>query len=96
MDYLKKAATLAPDEAHYSYVYGIGLNSMQRPGEAISFLENALKIHPYDQEILYALTTLNIEQANAEKAEKYARRLVESYPEDPNYQNILQTLQNLK
>ncbi len=96
MDYLKKAATLAPEEAHYSYVYGIGLNSMQRPGEAISFLENALKIHPYDQEILYALTTLNIEQANAEKAEKYARRLVESYPEDPNYQNILQTLQNLK
>lgn len=96
MDYLKKAAELAPNEAHYSYVYGIGLNSMQQPGEAISFLEKALKDHPYDQEILYALTTLNIEQANAEKAEKYARKLVESYPNDPNYQQLLQRLENLR
>ena len=31
----------------YSYVYGIGLNSTQKPKEAITFLESALKNHPY-------------------------------------------------
>lgn len=96
MKYLKNAAILAPEEAHYSYVYGIGLNSMQQPDKAIAFLVSALKDHPYDREILYILTTLNIEQENRADAENYASKLIEYYPKDPNYQQLITFLNELK
>jgi len=92
MVYLKKAADLAPDEAQYSYVYGIGLNSENKPEEAITFLESALKNHPFNRDILYSLTTINIEQQNLDAARKYAEILVKNYPNDQNYIQILDYL----
>ncbi len=96
MKYLENAARLAPEEAHYSYVYAIGLNSMQKPLEAIDFLEGALQHHPYDREILYVLTTLNVEQGNSSGALSYATKLVEYYPADPNYVQLLEYLEGLR
>jgi predicted CXXCH cytochrome family protein len=96
MVYLEKAASLSPEESHYSYVYGIGLNSIQKSAEAIKFLESALENHPYDREILYGLTTLNIEQGDLDKALKYINTLVENYPADPSYRQLLNQLEGLK
>lgn len=92
MEYLKKAAELAPEVAQYSYVYGIGLNSMEKPGEAISFLKAALVNHPYNRDILYALTTIHMEQEQQETAKEYARKLLEYYPNDQNYRQVLDYL----
>ena len=94
MTYLQKAAALAPEVAQYSYVYGIGLNSRGEPEQALSFLESALENHPYNRDILYVLTTINIEQGNLEKAREYAVRLVGYYPDDQNYRQVIQYLEN--
>jgi Tfp pilus assembly protein PilF len=94
MTYLQKAAELAPEVAQYSYVYGIGLNSRGEPGRALTFLESALNNHPYNRDILYVLTTINIEQGNIAKAREYAASLVEYYPGDQNYRQVMQYLEN--
>ncbi|MGC9342640.1 MAG: tetratricopeptide repeat protein [Bacteroidales bacterium] len=91
-EYLRQAALLAPDDPHYSYVYGIALNSMKKPQEAINFLESALQRHPWDREILFILTTLNFEQGNIQKSRDYARQLSEYYPEDPEVQQLMNSL----
>lgn len=96
MIYLEKAAKLAPEVAQYSYVYGIGLNSMKQAKKAIAFLESALGRHPYNRDILYALTTINIEQENIKQAREYANRLVDSYPEDQNYKQVLDYVNGLE
>lgn len=89
MVYLKNAALQAPEVAQYSYVYGIGLNSLKQTIEAVSFLEASLKQHPFDRNILYALTTISIEQEDLTKASLYAKKLVEFYPADDNYRQVL-------
>ncbi|MFC2080028.1 tetratricopeptide repeat protein [Bacteroidota bacterium] len=92
MVYLEKAANLAPEIAQYSYVYAIGLNSSE-PEKALTFLETVLETHPYNRDILYTLTTINIEQQNLAKAKEYAKQLVENYPADQNYQQVLDYLE---
>ncbi|MCF8225227.1 MAG: tetratricopeptide repeat protein [Bacteroidales bacterium] len=92
MAYLEEAADLAPGVAQYSYVYGIGLNSRGEAGKAITFLESSLQNHPYNRDILYALTTINLEQNHTAKALEYIQRLVEYYPEDQNYRQVLEYL----
>ena len=92
MVYLKKAAEEAPEIAQYSYVYGIGLNSLGNPQEALVFLTDALEQHPYNRDILYALTTINMEQDKLKEAREYALKLTEYYPEDQNYKQVLEYL----
>jgi tetratricopeptide (TPR) repeat protein len=94
MVYLKNAATSDPSDAQYSYVYAIGLNSQNQPLEALKVLVEALKIHPYDRNILYSLATISMENGKREDARGYAEKLVESYPEDGNYQQLLSMFSN--
>ncbi len=83
-----------PNDPHYSYVYAIGLNSQQQPGKALKVLEEALVKHPYDRNILYSLATISSETGEIEDARRYAVKLVENYPEDANYQQLLTYLSN--
>jgi len=94
MDYLKNATTHDPSDPHYSYVYAIGLNSQNQPLEALKILEEALVLHPYDRNILYSLATISMENGKREDARVYAEKLVESYPEDTNYQQLYSMLSN--
>jgi len=94
MTWLKNATTLDSSDPHYSYVYAIGLNSQNQPLEALKVLEEALLRHPFDRNILYSLATISMENGKLEDALGYARKLVEYYPEDPNYQQILGMLSN--
>ena len=43
LTYLKQAATLAPDNARYQYVYAVGLHSAGHTREALQITRNALK-----------------------------------------------------
>ena len=94
MIYLENATRHDPDDPHYSYVYAIGLNSQQKPMEALEMLKAAVKQHPYDRNILYALTTISMENGMSEEAFIYAEKLVEYYPDDPNYQQVRNILSN--
>ena len=92
--YLKHAAEQDPDDPHYGYVYAIGLNSQGKPLEALAFLKNALERHPYDRDILYSLTTISMENGYYDEAKGYAEILVENYPQDASYQQLIGVLSN--
>jgi len=62
--------------------------------EALKVLKEAVKKHPYDRNILYALTTISMENGLQQEALTYAEKLVEYYPEDANYQQVLGALSN--
>ncbi len=62
--------------------------------EALKVLKEAVKEHPYDRNILYSLTTISMENGLQQEALAYAEKLVEYYPEDPNYQQVLSVLSN--
>jgi hypothetical protein len=49
-------------------------------------------MHPYDRDILYSLATISMENGMDEAALVYARSLVENYPQDANYQQLLTIL----
>jgi tetratricopeptide (TPR) repeat protein len=89
MRHLKRAFELAPEDMTFGYVYGLGLNSLGKPNEALRVLEETLKAHPYDQSVLLALVTINREQGRPRAAQGYAAQLVELYPENPEYRQLL-------
>jgi len=95
MLHLEKATLLEPDNARFSYVYGVGLYSEGKQNEAIVYLESALRKNPWDRDILFSLSTFNQEQANIKSAIEYAKKLVEYYPQDKDYRDLLDYLQNL-
>jgi len=51
---LERAASLAPDQPHFAYVYAVGLHSARRDKEAIE----VLKKHPEDKESRSLLESL--------------------------------------
>jgi tetratricopeptide (TPR) repeat protein len=95
MEHLKYAAELEPENARFAYVYGVGLYSGENYNEALKFLESALQKNSYDRDILFALASYNQEQGNLTVARNYARKLVEYYPQDQNYRQLLDYLQSL-
>jgi predicted CXXCH cytochrome family protein len=94
LGYLKDAARYDPDDPQYVYVYAIGLNSQQQPREALKILKEAIGRFPYDRNILYSLVTISMENGLNEDALNYANKLMEYYPEDPNYQQLYSILSN--
>jgi tetratricopeptide (TPR) repeat protein len=92
MKFLEQAASLDPQNARYAYVYGVGLHSTGAKQEAVDYLENALPENPFDRDLLYSLSTFNQELGNRKEALKYAGQLVEYYPSDQNYQQLIQYL----
>ncbi|WP_198263792.1 tetratricopeptide repeat protein [sulfur-oxidizing endosymbiont of Gigantopelta aegis] len=92
---LAKAAILAPENPHYSYVYGIAMNSYQRPEEALDILQQALLRHPIDRPILNALVAINQDNNHFLEAISYAEQLLVLEPENPDYQALTQHLKIL-
>ena len=52
---LRQAAELDPDQARYTYVDAVALNSTGRKDEAIDTLKESLTRHPNDRDTLMAL-----------------------------------------
>jgi tetratricopeptide (TPR) repeat protein/ssDNA-binding Zn-finger/Zn-ribbon topoisomerase 1 len=75
MPALAKAARLAPGNSRYVYVYAVALHSMGNIKKAISTLEQALQLHPYDRQIMAALVSFYQDAGEIDKARKLAERL---------------------
>jgi Flp pilus assembly protein TadD len=90
---LARAASLAPDRAHFAYVYGVALNSAGRKREAIAVLENARVRHPDDRELLFGLAVFNRDAGDRAAALRFARLLVKSNPDDSEARALLESLQ---
>ena len=94
MQFLGQAARLEPENARYAYVYGVGLHSTGKQQDAIKFLEESLVENPYDRDLIYSLATFSQEAGNRDKAIGYAQKLIDYYPSDPSYQQLLQVLRS--
>ena len=92
LEHLKKAAGLAPHTARFAYVYAIGLHSQKKSQDALAVLQDALERFPYDRDILFSLASINRDLGQIEIAHEHAVKLVDYFPEDPNYQQFEQQL----
>jgi Flp pilus assembly protein TadD len=76
LEELSRAVKLAPENARYAYVYGIALHSAGQSETAVAVLQSAHQRHANDQEILFALATINRDRGNLAKARKWAAELL--------------------
>jgi tetratricopeptide (TPR) repeat protein len=86
------ATRLDPGNARFSYVYAIALTDAGQTGAAIKTLQGNLTQHPYDRDSLAALVSLCDQAGKSLDALKYAQRLYELDPENPQVRQMLKTL----
>jgi Flp pilus assembly protein TadD len=91
---LAKAAALQPDNARYSYVYAVALNSTGHTDGAIAVLEQAHQKRPADRQVLEGLISFERDKGNLPTAISYAQELVRLAPADPGAQAMLAQLQS--
>jgi tetratricopeptide (TPR) repeat protein len=89
---LGRASDLAPERAHYGYVYALALKETGDVGGALEVLEKARKHHPGDRDLLAALVTVNREAGDRASALRYAEALLQAYPDDRNVANLVREL----
>lgn len=92
LDYLAEAATLAPENSRYSYVYAVALQSAGQLDRAIAVLEVVNQRRPSDTDTLFALATFNRDGGRPGEALKYARALQALLPGDPAVGQLVQAL----
>ena len=92
LEMLGGAARLDPANARYAYVYGLALDDTGRTTEAISVLEANVQRHPYDRESLSALAAFLANEGDSVRALRYARRLNELEPDNPETRQLLNQL----
>lgn len=81
---LQLAVQLAPADTRYAYVYAVGLYSAGKTQAAIAEVDRALAMRPDDRDLLVAAATFRQEKGDAAGARRYAKRLYDRYPDDPN------------
>jgi len=89
---LAEAAKLAPENARYAYVYGIGLYSTGYARQALAILKAADTLHPFNMEILNALISINLEVGNGQDALVFARKAAEAMPNNAEIQQLIEQL----
>lgn len=82
LEELAGAAKLAPEDPRFTYVFAVALHDTGKAGDAVNVLEDALKRHPYDRDILLALVSYQREAGNAPRAQEFAKLLQELEPDD--------------
>lgn len=75
MPYLRKANELAPDDAHYAYVYAVALNQSGDWRAAMTVLEAAHQRSQADREVLTALILIARDHGDIATALRHARAL---------------------
>ena len=92
LDYLGSAAAVETQGIRHRFVFAIALHDMGKPREAIKVLQDLLRDAPRDDQVLLALANYHRELGERSAARDYARQLVEANPNNPGYQQLLQSL----
>ncbi|RQH10975.1 tetratricopeptide repeat protein [Bradyrhizobium sp. RP6] len=92
LDELHRAASLDPGQIRYAYVYAVGLNGMGRHDDALSVLNQSLREHPNNPELLSAALNVSREKGDIAAALGYAERLALLRPDDPRLTNLIREL----
>jgi tetratricopeptide (TPR) repeat protein len=78
---LAAAARQAPPaETRYAYVLGVALYDTGKKKEGLRTLENALRLRPYDRDLLTALAAYARESGDETAANRYRSRLEQAVP----------------
>ncbi len=86
---LEHALTLQKDNARVFYNLGLLYQNQQEVTKAETTFEEGLQFHPQDEGLLYAMVFLqSTKKSNPDKAKQYARRLIQLFPNNPNYQQL--------
>ena len=89
---LRQAAVLDPGQARYAYVYAVGLNSIGRRDDAIVVLQEGLRAHPNNLEMLSAAMNFSREKGDNAAALEYAERLARLLPDDSRLGDLIREL----
>ncbi|WP_319325867.1 cytochrome c3 family protein [Bradyrhizobium sp.] len=89
---LRRAASLDPGQVRYAYVYAVGLNGIGRRDDALSVLNQSLRGHPNNLELLSAALNVSREKGDIAAALGYAERLALLRPDDPRLANLIREL----
>jgi Flp pilus assembly protein TadD len=92
LDELRQAAVLEPGQARYAYVYAIALNSSGRRDDALAVLNDTLRRHPGNLELLSAAFSFSREKGDATAALDYAERMARLLPNDQRLNNLVREL----
>ncbi len=90
---LRAAATLAPTQARYSYVYAVALDASGDNAKALHLLEQTRKRHPTDRDTLTALVGFYRQNGQHAQALAVAQQLSTLLPGDAQAQQLLAALQ---
>lgn len=92
--YFEEAAKRMPEAARVRYNWAVALQTIGKPDQAEEVYKQAIEMAPEHPDYLYGICTLYIQQNRYRKALPYAQRLLELRPNDPNIQNLVQTIEN--
>jgi Flp pilus assembly protein TadD len=87
---LRRGAELDPNNARYSYIYGVALHSNGRQQEAITYLKDRLTRHPDNRHISMAIVSFSREAGDAATALQYAEQACKIAPEDQALKGIVE------
>lgn len=90
--HLREAARLAPGNAQFAYVYGVALNSIGQPDDAVRVLSHAWEQFPEHFSIGWTLATISRDRGDIDAARALAGQLVERFPERPQARQLLSSL----
>lgn len=93
---LRAAVLLEPANARFRYVYALALDKVKGTAEALSELAIAHEGHPYDRDVLIALTTMHRDNGSIGLAAEFARKLVDLAPENAGFRELWVQLKSLK
>jgi Flp pilus assembly protein TadD len=89
---LGRGAELEPGQPQYAYVYAVALDSAGRLDEALAVLQQSLRRHPNNREVLSAALAYSRKKGDAVLALEYAERLARGVPGDPNLSKLTDEL----
>jgi tetratricopeptide (TPR) repeat protein len=93
LEWLSRATLSAPDNARFAYVYGVALHDLGRPADGIEALQAAHAARPSDADVLAALVVFCRDAGRLADARRYADRLVELQPDNPEARALLDGLE---
>ena len=89
---LYEVITLMPENIRVYYNLGLLYDKNHQPKKAEKTFLDALKIEPENESLLYALVYHYYNNGEIEKAKNNLKTLTQLYPNNAQYQNLLQSL----
>lgn len=93
VDSLALAFERGPDSPAIAHVYAVALKSAGRRDDALRIIEQALRDHPYDTQLLTTGTLYLREAGRYDKALQLARYLNQLHPDQPAIANLVAELE---